>query len=182
MTTIEFFKELLKKRSVDALLKAHPSLTEREINEHFECVFSKCKNDFSADDCYELYTDGASKGNPGNAGIGAVIKKDGYPIEEISRYIGVATNNIAEYTALIEGLEKLKEMGIKKVKAFSDSELVVKQINGIYSIKNAELKKLHGRFKEIASYFDSFTIEHIPREQNKEADRLSKRAADGYST
>ena len=127
-----------------------------------------------------LYVDGAARGNPGPAGIAAVIQDEGgNPIASFSRRIGSATNNQAEYQALIAGLEKVVNLGIREVEVRSDSELVVRQLSGRYRVKNAALKPLYQRVKQLLSSIESFTISHIPRERNVEADRLANRALDG---
>ena len=126
-----------------------------------------------------LYTDGASRGNPGPAAIGAVIRDgQGRVLGKISRRIGRTTNNQAEYQAVIAALEEAIRMGVAGVEIKSDSELVVKQINGRYRVKNQALKPLHQRVRELQSLFQSFTIASIPRRQNTEADRLSNAALD----
>lgn len=125
----------------------------------------------------EIFCDGASSGNPGNAGIGVVINlHDGSPACRISEYIGIATNNVAEYSAFIRGLEEARSLGIKRVKIFLDSELVVKQINGLYKVKNINLMPLWIRAKNILADFDSFTVTHVKRDMNKEADALATKA------
>lgn len=125
----------------------------------------------------EIFCDGASSGNPGNAGIGVVINlHDGNPACRISEYIGIATNNVAEYTAFIRGLEEARSLGIKRVKVFLDSELVVKQINGLYKVKHINLMPLWTRAKNILTDFDSFTVVHVKRDMNKEADALATKA------
>ena len=124
-----------------------------------------------------IFCDGASSGNPGNAGIGVVINHhDGSPVCTLSEYIGTATNNVAEYTAFIAALEKARLLGIKRIKVFLDSELVVKQINGLYKVKNANLMPLWMRAKKLLAEFDSFTVSHVMREMNKEADALATKA------
>jgi ribonuclease HI len=125
----------------------------------------------------EIFCDGASSGNPGHAGIGVVINlHDGSPPHRISEYIGTATNNVAEYNAFITALEKARSLEIKRIKVFLDSELIVRQINGLYKVKNINLMPLWRRAKEILADFESFTVSHISREMNKEADALSKKA------
>ena len=125
---------------------------------------------------YTAFIDGASSGNPGDAGIGIVIYKDKEEIVRESKYIGKQTNNYAEYTALIVLLEMLEKHGIKKVRIFSDSELVVKQMSGEYKIKNGDLRvlamKAHSYKKKI-----KFELTHIRREGNGEADDLAKAAS-----
>ncbi len=173
MKTIDFFKELYLTGSIETVVKQHQELTKTDIKRFFDEIFSKLSEQ-NKSELYELYTDGASKGNPGDAGIGFVIKKEGFNIEEQSMYLGKTTNNVAEYTALIEGLKRVVELGIRRVNVYSDSELMVKQINKEYSIKNEKLKELYLQAAQIIKELDEFSIQHIPREQNKEADRLSK--------
>ncbi len=127
-----------------------------------------------------LYCDGASKGNPGPAAIGGVIRKgpepDSETAAEISEFIGTRTNNEAEYSSLIAVLEKAKELGAKKINIFMDSELVVKQIKGIYKIRNERLIPLSDTAKKLLSGFESWEIRHIPRELNSRADSLANQA------
>jgi len=138
----------------------------------------------------EIYCDGASSGNPGNSGIGVIIhyksvdssqpltraQAEGWTVHKISEYIGVATNNIAEYLALIRGLKEAKALGLKKIRIFLDSALLVKQINGLYRVKNANLKQLWFQAQSLLREFDSYVITHVERQLNKEADLLAKRA------
>ena len=124
-----------------------------------------------------IHADGASRGNPGLAAIGAIIKDEqGRLIASISQRIGTATNNQAEYRALIAALEKTAELGVEKVEVNLDSELVVKQINGQYRVKNVALKPLYQRAKQLQGLLHSFTITYIPRRQNTEADNLANMA------
>ncbi len=124
-----------------------------------------------------IKTDGASKGNPGRAAIGATIKdKQGRLITSISQAIGRTTNNQAEYRAIIAALEEAIRLSVEQVELFSDSELVVRQINGQYRVKKASLGLLYQQVKQLQSQLESFTITHIPREQNAEADNLANKA------
>ena len=126
-----------------------------------------------------LYTDGASRGNPGPAAIGAVIRDGkGTVLARISRHIGKTTNNQAEYRAIIAALEEAIRLGAASVEVRSDSELAVRQINGRYRVKNKALKPLYQRVRELQSLFQAFSIVAIPRRQNTEADRLSNAALD----
>jgi ribonuclease HI len=127
------------------------------------------------------YADGGSRGNPGHAGAGAVIEKDGQCVAQVSEYIGIATNNVAEYTGLVKILEKAKELGYKNIEVRMDSELVVKQMNGLYRVKNEGLKPLFAKAKVLANTFSSFTIVHVRRESNKSADKLANDAMDRQS-
>ncbi len=125
-----------------------------------------------------IYTDGASRNNPGEAGAGVVVKKTGEQIEGIARYLGTTTNNIAEYSAAIIGLEYAVGTGASSVKLFADSELLVKQINGQYRVKNEGLKPLHAKVKELIARIGRVEVQYIPRERNKEADALANKAID----
>ncbi|MFA6548559.1 MAG: ribonuclease HI family protein [Candidatus Margulisiibacteriota bacterium] len=128
----------------------------------------------------EIYTDGAARGNPGPAGIGVVIRNDEKVLLEIADYIGETTNNIAEYTALIRGLEEAIDMDEKQVRVFSDSELIVKQVNGEYRVKNEGLAPLHNNVKALTHKFKKFEIFYISRDNNKAADKLANRGIDEH--
>jgi ribonuclease HI len=124
-----------------------------------------------------IYADGASQGNPGPAAIGAIIKDEqGNLLASISQRIGRATNNQAEYRAIIAALEKAIRLGARQVEVNSDSELVVKQINGKYRVKKTTLKPLYQEVNKLQSRLEGFTITHIPRWQNAEADKLANTA------
>jgi ribonuclease HI len=125
-----------------------------------------------------LYVDGASRGNPGAAGIGIVISDEtGKTLKQISEHIGEATNNVAEYTALIRGLEEAFALGADAVDINSDSELLVRQITGFYRVKAPHLQELHQRVIGLLSSFRSISIDHTPREGNALADKLAKQAS-----
>ncbi|MEE8413271.1 MAG: ribonuclease HI family protein [Dehalococcoidales bacterium] len=124
-----------------------------------------------------IFTDGTAEPNPGPAAIGVTIKDEqGRLIASISEPIGQATNNQAEYRAIIAALEKTISLGINRAEICSDSELVVRQINGLYRVKNASLKPLYQKVKQLQDQLTGFSIIHVPREQNKEADILAGNA------
>lgn len=125
----------------------------------------------------KLYCDGASRGNPGEAGIGCVILLNDNRKIEISEYIGQTTNNVAEYNALIRGLEEALEVGVDEVEIFSDSELLVRQMTGIYKVKNKNLIPLYEKIRQLLSNLKSHKIIHINREDNSMADKLAKEAS-----
>jgi len=126
-----------------------------------------------------LYADGAARGNPGPAGSGAaLVAPDGTVIAELTRFLGHATNNVAEYTALIIGLEEATRLGIEHLDIRMDSLLVVQQMKGVWRIKHPGLKPLALQAGALLAGFPSRTIEHIPREQNGIADALANRAID----
>lgn len=124
----------------------------------------------------EIYIDGASKGNPGPSGIGVIISEDNQVIKNISNYIGHATNNVAEYTALIYGLQEALILGAKRLKVKTDSELLYKQMNNSYKVKNAHILVLYNQARHLLSAFETVTIDHIRREHNCGADKLATAA------
>jgi ribonuclease HI len=125
------------------------------------------------------HSDGGARGNPGPAGYGVVIKDEsGRKVAALSEYLGHQSNNFAEYQGLIAALEYAIKHGPKALKLISDSELLVRQIKGIYKVKNATLQDLHSRAKELIAQLDWFSIGHAFREQNQEADRLANEAMD----
>jgi ribonuclease HI len=126
-----------------------------------------------------MYSDGGARGNPGPAGSGAVLfDKDDSVFGEVKRYIGTATNNVAEYTAIIIGMELAIDKGCKVLDARMDSELAVKQLNREYKVKNPNLAKLVLKIRDLEGSFDSVTYQHVRRERNKHADRLVNEAID----
>src|SRR6202050_5334128 len=125
------------------------------------------------------HSDGGARGNPGPAGFGVVIQDEsGHKVAHLSEYLGHQTNNFAEYQGLIAALEYALQHGPKALKLISDSELLVRQIKGIYKVKNAALQDLHGRAKELIAQLEWFSIGHALREHNTEADRLANEAMD----
>ena len=126
-----------------------------------------------------LYCDGASRGNPGPSGAGVVIlANNGEQIFELSRFLDNATNNEAEYKALIRGLSAAADVGIKRVQIFLDSELVVNQLLGTYKVRNPRLLKLFEEATSRLRLFDEYAIFHVGRELNQKADRLANEAID----
>ncbi len=126
--------------------------------------------------CLEIYIDGASKGNPGHSGVGIVIYQDGQLLKQISSYIGKATNNIAEYTALIYALEEALLLKARNLRINTDSQLLARQINRVYKVKHEGLITLYGRAVHLLSGFENVLVNYIPREKNACADKLATRA------
>lgn len=126
-----------------------------------------------------IHSDGGARGNPGPAGIGALLTdENNHKVAEISKYLGVATNNQAEYKALLAGLKKAKELGADEVLCYLDSELVVKQLNREYKVKNKDLAPLFIEIYNLSLGFKKISYHHIRREFNKEADCLANEAMD----
>jgi ribonuclease HI len=133
-----------------------------------------------------IYTDGGARGNPGPAGSGAVIKflhedgTEGETLAAVHEYIGEATNNQAEYHAIIMGLKKAKELQAERVDLVMDSELAVKQLNGEYRVKNPALAQMFLQVHNLLQHFRGVRVRHVPREKNKEADALVNAAIDEH--
>jgi ribonuclease HI len=128
-----------------------------------------------------VHTDGAARGNPGPAGAGAILRDaaDGTTVAEVAEPLGRATNNVAEWTAVLLALEEARRLGASHVDLRMDSQLVARQISGIYRVKHADLKPIHAAVMRLLSTFDGYSVGHVPRELNKDADRLSNVAIDG---
>ena len=128
------------------------------------------------DSLLQIFSDGAAKGNPGPASIGASLVDAGEEIASISEEIGVATNNVAEYKALEAALIKALELGYKNIEVNADSELMIKQLKGEYKVKNQDLKVIYNSITTLLSKFEAKSLNHIPRNQNKRADQLANLA------
>jgi ribonuclease HI len=130
-------------------------------------------------DTLHIHIDGASRGNPGEAGFGISVEgPDGAAVAALYGYLGRASNNVAEYQALIHALRWARERGARSVRVYSDSELVVRQVNGQYKVKHPDMIPLHREATRLLRQFPSATLDHVRREQNREADRLANQALD----
>jgi len=128
---------------------------------------------------YRANIDGGSRGNPGPAAYGVYIRDPkGEPVARLKKFIGRMTNNVAEYYGLIAALDYVEAQGIRALRIESDSELLVKQMKGLYKVRSPELAPLYERARKMASALDSFRIDHVYREQNREADALANQAMD----
>jgi len=126
-------------------------------------------------------SDGAARGNPGPAGIGVVVQgAGGRRLAEVGQGIGIATNNVAEYRAAIEGLRRALALGATDVLLRSDSKLLIEQLAGRFKVRNPRLMELHAEVRELASGFRSIRYEHVPRERNREADRMANLGVDEW--
>ena len=145
-------------------------------------LFGEAEPERKAIAAYQANVDGGSRGNPGPAGYGVVVRDPrGEIVARLKKYIGINTNNVAEYFGLIAALDYAQNHGIRALRVESDSELMVKQLRGQYKVKSAELKPLFERAKKMSQTFESFRISHVYREQNKEADALVNQALDETS-
>lgn len=172
----EFLEELAKSLDLDVAARK-VGIDRAEVRSIIESLI-KCLP--AEDDRVVVYIDGAARGNPGPAGVGIVVKDSaGRILKKAKKRIGSTTNNVAEYTALIEALKLARSMGKSSVEVFSDSELLVRQINGQYAVRAQALKPLYARAMDYISGFSSFSITHISREDNTLADSLANEAIDG---
>lgn len=130
-----------------------------------------------------IHTDGAARGNPGPAGLGAVLRDaaTGETLAELARFLGRRTNNFAEWSAVEAALTEALRLGATAVDLRTDSELVARQIAGRYRVRHADLKPIHARVMDLLGRFDAYTVGHVPRERNREADRLSNVAIDRHA-
>ncbi|MGH7684998.1 MAG: ribonuclease HI family protein [Vulcanimicrobiaceae bacterium] len=128
-----------------------------------------------------LFADGGSRGNPGPAAYGAVLfDTDGTVLRELSAFLGITTNNVAEWSGLIAGLEAALELGVDEIDVRLDSELVVRQLSGAYRVKQEHLIPLHAKAKTLLRRFPRSNVGHVPRKQNKEADALVNQVLDAH--
>lgn len=142
-------------------------------------LFSNSAPSDSANDWYTAHCDGGSRGNPGPAGFGAVITNpSGETVARLSRYLGAQTNNYAEYQGLLAVLEWAAQNRVNRLRVVSDSELMVKQMKGIYKVKHPSLQPLWQQARQLVARLDGFEMRHTLRDGNKEADRLANEAMD----
>lgn len=133
----------------------------------------------SGPEALEIHIDGGSRGNPGEAGFGVhVTTPEGAEVAELYGYLGRASNNVAEYQALIHALRYAAKRGASRLRIYSDSELVVRQINGAYKVRHPDMIPLHREATSLLRQFEAARLTHVRREQNREADRLANRALD----
>jgi ribonuclease HI len=126
-----------------------------------------------------VYSDGAARGNPGPAGAGAVlVEPSGQVVDRLGKFLGVQTNNFAEYTGLLIGLRRARELGVQEVEVYADSELMIRQLGGRYQVKSTSLRPLYEEALELLNGFSRVKLVHVPREMNAAADEMSNRAID----
>ncbi|MDP6439622.1 MAG: ribonuclease HI family protein [Candidatus Brocadiia bacterium] len=171
------------------LFEAHPELSREEVDEFFSRLADSVGDEAqsapapppsptgAAIEGIVLHCDGASSGNPGPASIGVVLRaRDGTELESWGRSVGRQTNNAAEYLALIAGLERALELGAKSVEVRSDSELMVRQLEGRYRVKNAGLRPLYQKALALLNRLERWSVRHVTRDHNTKADALAKAA------
>ena len=172
---VKVLKHLADNMDFEKTLKSFPGLTKERLAEILRsATFRGTEPIIKA----VLFVDGASRGNPGQAGAGVVIDTGGGKVYRCGEYIGEATNNEAEYRALLLGMQRAEELGVEEMEIRSDSELMVKQMNGHYKVKSPQLQEFYFKAIKMISSFEKVTFGHVPRENNKEADRLANLAID----
>jgi len=159
----------LKKNEISAIKDLLAS-AENRSNQTLEALHRK----LSSDDVIELYIDGAADLHSKTSGIGGVFFQNGNEIDSFSEFLGDATNNEAEYSALIRGLQVAKELNISNICIFADSLLVVNQVNGEFRVKHENMIPLHAKATDLLDDFDAWTLKHVLRDKNTVADKLSK--------
>jgi len=170
----EVLRHLASTLDIDRTLAAFPGLTREGLRDVINSVTPGQELSSGA----VLMVDGAARGNPGEAGAGIVLQKSGDRAFRQGEYLGEATNNVAEYQALLLGMQKAADLGVRNLEVKSDSELVVKQLNGQYKVKNPQLQDFYFTVIRLAASFERVTFRHVPRDENREADRLANLAID----
>jgi ribonuclease HI len=183
----EVLRKLAETMDVDKTVESFPGLSRRhlisilkEASDLFPSAVVQEKLAYeSGTGALFINVDGAARGNPGPAGAGVIMfDTERQPVCRLKKYLGETTNNVAEYSALLLALEKANKLGAKSVEISSDSELMVRQIQGRYKVKNERLKRLYDEATSLIANFDNFTIRHVLRGFNKEADKLANEAID----
>jgi ribonuclease HI len=172
---VRVLRHLADTLDVEQTLAAFPGMNREALAEILHAVAGRDENVQST---ATLSVDGAARGNPGQAGAGIVLQAVDGSTHHFGEYLGEATNNVAEYRALIIGMQKAAGLGIRDLLVRSDSELIVKQLNGQYKVKSPHLQDLYFTAIKTISSFDKVTFKHVPREENKEADRMANLAID----
>ena len=175
---IALTEALFETIQIEDFLNRNPQFSERMLYELKDDILEQWQEEMKSgsDRSFSMYVDGASQNQNKKAGIGGVIYLNDSEIDNFSVNIGGATNNEAEYTALIYGLKQIRQLKPERLYIFADSELMVKQINGEYRVKNERIKRLYGKALNALQSVGEWSIEHVPRDRNKRADQLSKQA------
>jgi ribonuclease HI len=169
VATLGAFPQLDRARLQKILEKAAAAIEGNGHDEPTEPVLSRVR----------LYSDGAARGNPGLAGAGAVlVEPSGQVVDRIGKFLGTQTNNYAEYMGLLLGLRRARELSVREVEVFADSELMLRQLGGRYQVKSASLRPLYEEALSLFNDFERVKLVHVPREMNRAADEMSNRAID----
>ncbi len=181
----ELLKFIAKEEPLAATLKAFPSVSRERIGKLLDKVTkglagaAEEHSEVGALERLRVYSDGAARGNPGLSGAGAVlVEPNGQVVDRIGKFLGVQTNNYAEYMGLLLGLRRAQALGVNEVEVFADSELMIRQLGGRYQVKSPTLRPLYEEAVKLLNDFSRVKLVHVPREMNKAADEMSNRAID----
>jgi ribonuclease HI len=184
----DILRHIAREEPLGGTLKAFPGLTRERLGRLLEKMADNAPRSGGTLDGADLnsalsrvrvYSDGAARGNPGPAGAGAVlVEPSGQIVDRIGKYLGVHTNNYAEYMGLLLGLRRARELGVREVEVFADSELMIRQLGGRYQVKSASLRPLYQEALKLLNDFSRVKLVHVPREMNSAADEMSNRAID----
>ena len=186
ITDAELLKFIAREEPLSATLEAFPKVTRERIRKLLERAADgfvdgaiAAPGDDGAFERMRVYSDGAARGNPGLSGAGAVlVEPSGQIVDRLGKFLGVHTNNYAEYMGLLIGLRRAKDLGVREIEVFADSELMIRQLGGRYQVKSATLRPLYEEAVRLLNDFSRVKLVHVPREMNKAADEMSNRAID----
>jgi len=182
----QVLRHIAREEPLDATLQAFPELTREKLARLLERVAQQYEGSElphgerkAALHRVRVYSDGAARGNPGPSGAGAVlVEPSGQVVDRLGKFLGVQTNNYAEYMGLILGLKRARELGATEVEVFADSELMIRQLGGRYQVKSPSLRPLYEEALRLLNDFSRVKLVHVPREMNTAADEMSNRAID----
>lgn len=183
----DVLRHIAREEPLSATLKAFPALSREKLARLLERVAALAEEsprpaagaEAASLQRVRVYSDGAARGNPGPSGAGAVlVEPSGQVIDRIGKYLGVQTNNYAEYMGLLLGLKRARELGVHEVEVFADSELMIRQLGGRYQVKSPTLRPLYEEALKLLNDFSRVKLVHVPREMNTAADEMSNRAID----
>lgn len=188
---VKLLEFIAREEPLAATLSAFPQLTRERLTRLLEkagAVLLDLERELSAPEVVpvgasvervRVYSDGAARGNPGHSGAGAVlVQPSGQIVDRLGKYLGVQTNNYAEYMGLLLGLRRAHELGVQEVEVYADSELMIRQLGGRYQVKSQSLKPLYDEAVKLLNDFSRVKLVHVPREMNRAADEMSNRAID----
>lgn len=184
----QVLRHIAREEPLAATLKAFPALTREKLTRLLEKVADLAEELTHTPVVREVpvgmqrvrvYSDGAARGNPGPAGAGAVlVEPSGQVVDRLGKFLGVQTNNFAEYMGLILGLRRARDLSVREVEVFADSELMIRQLGGRYQVKSPSLRPLYEEALLLLNGFSRVKLVHVPREMNSAADEMSNRAID----
>jgi ribonuclease HI len=184
----DILRHVAREEPLSITLKAFPGLTRERLARLIERVAEiiapgnsrgSALTDSAAPSKVRVYSDGAARGNPGPSGAGAVlVDSSGNVVDRLGKYLGIQTNNYAEYMGLLLGLKRARELGIREVEVFADSELMIRQLGGRYQVRSPSLRPLYEQALRLLNDFSRVKLVHVPRKMNAAADEMSNRAID----